>query len=109
MNNYFRLIIGVCVFSRETLRVFGAACSARMTMVKKLLLFPSTYLCECGFSTLLHVKTKNQNRLNFFLEGFLSQMRSFHNVAKNWIWSKTSHIHTRVKITLMLISQSSSA
>jgi len=29
--------------------------------LKKLLLFPSTYLCESGFSTLLHVKTKNRN------------------------------------------------
>jgi len=34
----------------------------------KFLLFPSTYLCECGFSTLLHVKTKNRNRVNFTLE-----------------------------------------
>jgi len=34
MNNYLRLIIGIFVFSRETLRVvFGAAYSARMTMV----------------------------------------------------------------------------
>jgi len=34
MNNYFRLIIGICVFSRETLRVvFGVAYSARMMMV----------------------------------------------------------------------------
>jgi len=35
VKNYFRLIIGIFVFSRETLRVvFGAAYSARMTMVK---------------------------------------------------------------------------
>jgi len=34
----------------------------------KLLLFPSTYLCECGFSTLLHVETKNRNQLNFTIE-----------------------------------------
>jgi len=35
MNNYFWLIIGIFVFSRETLRVvFGAAYSARMTMVR---------------------------------------------------------------------------
>jgi len=36
MNNYFRLIVGICVFSSETLRVvFGAAYSARMTMVNR--------------------------------------------------------------------------
>jgi len=29
--------------------------------LKKLLLFPSTYLCESGFSTLLYVKIKNRN------------------------------------------------
>ena len=37
MNNYFRLIVGICVFSRATMRVvFGAAYSARMTMMPRL-------------------------------------------------------------------------
>jgi len=34
MNNYFKLIVGICVFLRDTLRVvLGAAYSARMVMV----------------------------------------------------------------------------
>jgi len=31
----------------------------------KLVLFTSTYLCESGFSTLLHVKRKYRNRFDF--------------------------------------------
>jgi len=37
-------------------------------VLKNYLLFPSTYLRECGFFTLLHVKTKTRNRLNFTLQ-----------------------------------------
>jgi hypothetical protein len=33
--------------------------------VKMLLLFPSTYLCETGFSALTSLKTKHRNRLMF--------------------------------------------
>ena len=32
--------------------------------LKQLLLFPSTYLCEQGFSTLLNIKSKQRGRLN---------------------------------------------
>ena len=32
-------------------------------VIKALLPFPSTYLCETGFSSLLTVKTRNRNRL----------------------------------------------
>jgi len=32
--------------------------------LNKLLLFPSTYLCESGFFTLLQVKGKYRNRFN---------------------------------------------
>lgn len=34
-------------------------------VVRVLLPFTSTYLCESGFSTLLHMNTKSRNRLNF--------------------------------------------
>ncbi len=34
------------------------------TALRVLLPFSATYLCESGFSTLLHIKSKIQNRLN---------------------------------------------
>ena len=32
--------------------------------IRMLLPFPSTYLCESGFPTLFHIKTKHRNRLS---------------------------------------------
>ena len=64
--------------------------------LKKLFLFPSTYLCECGFSTFLHVETENRNRLNFTLEDdlrcALSTMRPrIYNLVENVTQEQKSH------------------
>jgi len=64
--------------------------------LKKVLLFPSTYLCECGFSALLHVKTKNRHRLNFTLEDDLRCVLSttqprIGNLVENITQEQKSH------------------
>ena len=58
-------------------------------VLKNFLLFPSTYLCECGFFTPLHVKTKTRNRLNFTVQDdfrcALSKMQQrIDNFAENF-------------------------
>ena len=71
MNNYFRLIIGICVFSRETLRVvFSAAYSARMTMVFHIIgqcllfLVLACFYNKLDWNCMLETRYKNYN-VNF--------------------------------------------
>ena len=57
------------MFSMMTLPQFWFSMSNTYPLVseiaiKALLPFPSTYLCETGFSSLLTIKTKNRNRLD---------------------------------------------
>jgi len=63
---------------------------------KLLLLFPSTYFCESGFSTLLHVKTKNRNRPDFTVEDELRYALDrtqpiIHNPVENVTQGQKSH------------------
>lgn len=56
-------------FKNETLVDFWCAVyneypELSINAIKKLLLFPTTYLCEKGFSTMANIKTKQRNRLD---------------------------------------------
>ncbi|XP_060876341.1 SCAN domain-containing protein 3-like [Metopolophium dirhodum] len=56
-------------FKNETLVDFWCAVyneypELSINAIKKLLLFPTTYLCEKGFSTMANIKTKHRNRLD---------------------------------------------
>ena len=65
--------------------------------IKTLLLFPSTYLCEVGFSTVTYLKGKCRNALNIHAP-FRVALSSIEPQLDKLIEKKQAHtLHWRIK------------
>ena len=87
-----------CSGKNETLVDFWCAVyneypELSINAIKKLLLFPTTYLCEKGFSTMANIKTKQRNRLDVThdMRISLSEIVPQWEILCNSIQNQSSH------------------